>query len=1339
MYRIFIFTFLMIGFFAQLCAQEAGPVLSQGLSSKLGKYLYQDRTGVLWIATENGINRYDGNKVKSYVHNPSDSLSINHDFTTGIIEDTQGNIYVSSYAGVQLYSALNDNFCGQARFSDGRLLNKSIQHLCLLPDGSVCASGGGAWRLMVKDHQIIADTLIVHIENAEVNSVVCDDNQNIFLLTVEHGVYRLVNDRPVCVLPHSEGCTVAELRNVEGQVYAITSEHDIYRFRSSSDSFFKLNSHPISSSTVCDICSFDEDQLLVSTDGNSLKLVDKVTGEVTDYICDIPFANPTHLKIHRLLKDRQGNYWLCAYQRGVCMLPEKKNFFQYIGYRSPINDLIGTSNISSICKDRGESLWVGTDGEGLYHLDSLQTRPTSKHYTPISQGGTFPDIIKSIFVDSENNLWIGSYGNGLGRLAPDQKTYIPLPSLLQRNGHKALRIYDFAEDTEHRLWIATLGEGLFCLDVRSGKVIDDLFPYKEINRFQNCLLYTRTNHLYIGTYDGVFCIDLNSASKTPVHLCDHVVINALYEDHAGNLWAGTTNSLIKFDAQGLVDTYRQPEDFPLVSVNSISEDQNHHLWLATNKGLIDYNPEENSFSRFSENDGLEIFEFSKNHSVSDAIGNIYFAADYGIYYFNPERNVVAPRQSSIKLVDLYLNNEIVSGLTLSGGEPVITQPVSEVSEIRMSMPDNSFGIELGTIEYEKLGYANYEYSIDSGVWHCIPDHGNIAFFHDLKAGTYHIKFRRVDNKTVSDPRDLTIVIEPYWWASTWAKLCYLLLFVLAAYLIFKQVKYRMLSRRINDRRLRTIEINEAKLQFFTNISHEIRTPLSLIVSPLHKLMSTDTDQSHLQAYSTMYRNVKMLMQLINQLLDLRKIDNGRLKLVFRNNDIVSRLSELCSYFSVIAAEKNIHFTFSHEPDELFVWSDPGYFDKIFMNLLSNAFKFTPDNGTIEVRLETHSEAEGKQFVSISVTDTGIGINEADLPHIFERFYIADNNKDKGTSNGIGLHLTHSLVKLHHGTIAAWNNENGKGATFVVELPLGREHFRDDEVLSDENPDFSFIKSEAVNMVPDPEPPVYVKPSTPKKMLIIDDDPEIISYLRNELSADFHVLTCSNGKDGLQMALGQRPDVIICDVMMPEMDGITFCKKLKQNVNINHIPVILLTAKTDDSTNLQGLKYGADAYITKPFYIEVVRRTAFNLIGLRSQLYNIYSGQQLQENRQVEVEMESPNQKLLSRIMAVVNENIGNPDLSIDKLCEEVGISRAHIYRKLKELTNQSGRDFIKNIRLKYAEKLLLEDEHLIGEIATKLGYNNPNNFSADFKAKYGMTPNRWRAIHKNQDPGEWYS
>ena len=1330
MKKLIIVFFSLLIFFNETSAQEFKFLLDEQLSSKLISDIYQDSDGFLWISTDNGLNRFDGNKVKSYNHDESDSLSLCHNIVIGTFEDHNGDLYVGNYLGIQLYNKATDNFSKKAVRENGNPFEETVNGFCELPDGTLCSFGDNTWKITNKNGQPIIERLEWDINTSSIFRVACDNQNNIWALKRDVGLYKIRNgkSRFICEFNNNEFYTY-DFRLVNGIVYIITVDNDIYHYDSDSDKIVKVNKGPISKASIRDIIQYDENNLLVCTDGNGFKIVNRITGDVSEFYLNIPLLTSNHLKIHKAIRDQFGNLWLGLYQKGVAVISATQNAFGYIGYKSLLNNIIGNSTTSAICKDKTGNIWVGTDGDGIYRMNIDATE--SVHFPSYADGGTAPSIIKSVFADSEGDVWFGTYGNGIGKISSKHNRYESYENVFSRGGKITTRIYDIAEDGYKRLWVASLGAGTFCYDLKKKQIINELSFWDEINKWQTSLLYTSDNKLYIGSFDGIFVVDLNPDTITTKHLTYRTVINCFYEDSWGNIWSGDNNGLLSIDKDENITYYSEEQGLPNVSVNSINESSDNSLWLATDKGLINYYPEDGRCFRYTTNDGLQNMEFAKAHSFTDASGRLWFAGDYGISFFKPLDLVVNKNKRSARIIDFLINNESITTETLSNGRPIIDQPVFLSKTFNLSRANNSFAIEFGTYELDTPNFVEYKYSINGDQWHSLQPGSKRAYFNNLHTGTYYIRYKLVDNLIESDVQEIKVVISPYWWMSKWAIIGYIILFIIIAIYLFNQVRYQYLVQQRHERHRRAIEINEAKLQFFTNISHDIKTPLSLIVSPLQKLINTDDDPKRQVAYKTMYRNSKMLIQLINELLDLRKIDNGRLKMTFQQADIVSRLFEMCSYFDVIAEEKNIRFSFQHEAEEQLIWIDPVYFDKIIMNILSNAFKYTPNDGTVTISLKTITGENGKEFAHIEVKDNGIGIQDKDLRHIFDRFYIAENNKEKGNSNGIGLHLTRSLVGLHHGTIKAMNNGEAPGACFIVELPLGRDHFRNDETLLEN--DAVNIKAESIDFPIEKETSDIAKSQTTNTLLIVDDDPEILNYLRNELSQDFHIETCNNGKDALQMVFNKQPNIIISDIMMPEMDGITFCKKIKQNVNFNHIPIILLTAKSDETTNLQGLKYGADAYVTKPFYIEILRRTALNLVNLRSQLHNIYTGQQTQDERQVKIEMQSPNQKLLDRIMKVVNANISNPDLSIDMLCEEVGISRAHIYRKLKELTNQSGRDFIRNIRLKYAENLLLEDRYSIGEIAEKVGFSKASNFSSAFKEKYGLPPYQWREAQRNKE------
>lgn len=560
------------------------------------------------------------------------------------------------------------------------------------------------------------------------------------------------------------------------------------------------------------------------------------------------------------------------------------------------------------------------------------------------------------------------------------------------------------------------------------------------------------------------------------------------------------------------------------------------------------------------------------------------------------------------------------------------------------------------------------------------------------------------------------------------KTIYCLTAVIITIFIIVQIRQRYRARQEMLEHIHAEQLNEAKLQFFINISHEIRTPMSLIISPLQKLMATDYDTERQQSYNIIYRNAERLLRLVNQLMDIRKIDKGQMQLKFQETDIVSFIQDLHYTFAYQANTKHIKLDFHSEVKELKAWIDPKNFDKVILNILSNAFKFTPENGNIQIRLCTGNDPNAAEkalsrYFEISIEDDGIGINETELERIFDRFYqIRNSQNNSNIGTGIGLHLTRSLVELHHGSITVENNQGTPGCRFIVRLPLGKEHLKPEEI------DNSAVKQDSVHITtalpttPLIETPPKTHSKSKYRVLIVEDDDEIRRYICQELGRDFHMQECRNGKEAFTYILKKTPDLIISDIMMPEMDGMTLCSKVKQNINTNHIPVILLTAKSREEDNLEGLSIGADAYITKPFSIEILRQSTFNLIKSRERLRNNFQGSQTQKERMQELEIESPDERLLDRIMKVINDNIANPELNVEMVAETVGISRVHLHRKLKELTNQSTRDLIRNLRLKQAATLLAKKRQSINEVAALTGFTNVAYFSTAFKELYGMTP-----------------
>lgn len=1305
----------------------------QELTSSLVSNLFQDRRGHIWIATEDGLNRYDGTKVTVYRHSDDDPRSLAHNYVRTVFEDSKGHIFVGSYSGLQLYHPETDDFSPRAKYRWGAEMGISVSDMTETREGRIFASGDLICELKVENDSLILEPVRWDMPANMVGSPNTDKDDNVWIRKGA-SIYKISGDKTDSInVEEKYGFfPVAIYDDSEGELYLTSTTDNIYHLESGTGKLTRLNRRDqISKSGIHCILRYDKTHLLIGTDGNGIKCLDETTGEVTDYSVNIPTTQSNTLKAHVMLRDRDGNMWLAIYQKGVAMFSSKKNNFGYIGPKTPQYDIVGPNCIMALCNDRSGRIWVGSDGYGVYNIDSNTTQAT--HYTT-AEGA--PMIANTIFEDSEGTIWTGSYGEGCYQKAASAKTFSNCSRLFCRHGKPATQFFDIVEDHDKRLWIATMGDGIFCYDIRNKKVIDELSFSSGINQWMNCLLYTSKNTLLVGTFDGVHCIDLNKTPIEPRHIFKRSIIFCLYEDERHNLWAGTADGLLLFDTEkGIIKTFKSSQGLPANTIYSINGENDGSLWLSSSQGLTHFFPNNETCINYSVNDGLQGNEFSKNATITDNEGRIWFAGTNGLSYFQPQTVQSATLKRHVRISDFYLNNVPVRANTMTGNRPVINSSIYEARHFSLAHSSNAFSIELSTFEMDTPDYVQYLYSVNDGEWITLPKGSHLVSFTDLKPGTYKFRYKVRENTLESDPEEIAIEIRPEWWESQWAHICYVLAALVILLLILQQVRnhYRTNQKILQQKHAQ--EINEAKLQFFTNISHEIRTPMTMIISPLQQLMEGDHDAQRQNAYQTIMRNARMLLQLVNQLLDIRKIDNGQMQLSFCYTDIIALGNDIYSFFAPMAKEKNITFDFRHDDIEtLKTWVDPAYFDKILINLLSNAFKYTPKGGNITLNVEMlNKESQHDQQVKITVKDNGIGIPSEELSRIFERFYQVKGSRMAAQGNGIGLHLVKLLVGMHHGTIEASNNTDGKGSLFTVVLPLDKKAFSHDNIVEESTVETKIPNidhSDVPEQVTSEEPNTQTS-RTKLNLLVVDDDDEIRNYITQEFSRDFHVRACENGKQALELIFQKQPDIIISDVMMPEMDGITLCRKIKQNIQLNHIPVILLTAKTDEESNLQGLEIGADAYITKPFYVGILRQTAFNLIKVRSQLRNNYMGKQTQEDKIEQIEMKNPDDKLMERIMRVVNKHISDPSFTIDILCDEVGISRVHLYRKLKELTNQSASNFIRNIRLKQSEKLLLEG-NTINDIAERVGFKQASYFSTSFKELYGMSPLQWRDQHKGE-------
>ena len=789
-------------------------------------------------------------------------------------------------------------------------------------------------------------------------------------------------------------------------------------------------------------------------------------------------------------------------------------------------------------------------------------------------------------------------------------------------------------------------------------------------------------------------------------------------DHKGDLWMGTNDGLFRRTKdQAKLDTITINDAPNGMIIYSICEDNNNQLWMGTNQGLICLNTLTLKADYYYAADGLQGNEFCRNSSLIDQQKQLWFGGINGITYFNPDQIVRSRKDFNIALSNFYIYNQSIPG-----------------HDYRIKHKENNFTFELTALNFAiPREHITYQYSLNGNRWVSMMKGVSKISFNNLPAQRYHLRIRAKYYDVESNELNFSITVLPPWWRSWWAWTIYILIgFIVVGIILWLGYK-RYQSKLEIKRYIQEEKEKEAKLQFLINISHEIRTPMSLIISPLQKLMENDEDISlRKRNYSLMYKNAHRILNLVNQLLDVRKIEKGQMHLLFKQTEMVSFIEDVCENFTQLSTRKNIKLRFVHSDiKQLKLWIDPSNFDKIIFNLLSNAFKFTPEGGEVVIEL-----TQTTQSAQIVVRDTGKGLIEADKEKIFDRFFQSKQDSNGAAiGTGIGLNLTRSLVELHHGIIQADNNgENQPGCHFTITLPLESSHLGKEDMITEDKPEN--IESEDISdqtndrLVSTPETcysneakeAVRIKSKTKYHVLIVEDDEEINEYLCRELAEDFHLTSCGNGKEAIELLHKQPFNIVVSDIMMPEMDGISLCKHIKQHLQFNHIPIILLTAKTRETDNITGLSVGADAYITKPFSLNILRSTILNLIQNRLALKNSFSGTQEVGDKVESPTLQSPDEKLMERIIKVVNDNLSNTEISVKQIADEIGISTVHLNRKLKELTNQTTSRFIRNIRLQAAARLLAEKKHSIAEVSDLTGFSDPNYFSKSFKELYGMYP-----------------
>ncbi|MCR4602522.1 MAG: helix-turn-helix domain-containing protein [Prevotella sp.] len=1256
---------------------------SDRFSSSLIVDLCQDSQGALWIATDYGLNRFDGYKFQSFLHDDSDSLSLQNSVAVCLMNDKDGRLWVGTNRGLDRFDAASESFIHYP-FPSG--LVPRINCLLQLRNGSIMIGTGGYGV-----YEIGADDVVRANGSTGAGSYVehfFEDSRGRLWMSGYDGSIVMRENGEEHVF-HSEVGVVQSFLERDDEIM-IVCQHGILGFRNGRMEKTHADMSIVAGRDVIftrAISHANGDIYIGSRGWGLFRIVDGQPARLEYVNIDANGLDAGTAKVTAMLFDRNGNLWLGCHRKGILMVPQKP--VQFSCWNFELQGIRLGSTISSVCEGSDGIVWCTVQGVGVYGFD---------HQGHVVAHPQAPPAVEFIFHDRQQRYWLGT-DDGLF-------SYDPLTGRSQlKVSFDCDKFNDMTSDDRGNIFISTFSRG-FCVynpqtEVLTNHHIDEVDSVRGhlCNNWVMGMSIDRNGQLWMATSSGVSCYDPATDSFLShgwESLLPDVMCYNVCELRDGNIAIGSDQGLFLYD-RTTNKTMRFPDSDQLTNkvVCYIVQSNDGDIWCSTSQGIWQYSMTDKTFIGHVNGNGLTQKEYIYGVGMHTDDDMICFGQNDGLTVFKPsdirksEQNAEPLHMTGFRVGDQYVNSR-----TVINDVRVTDRAIDETEHFTLSYLDHTITMAFSQLNFDNPMDLSFEYRVNDGDWIRNPEGQNEFTLGHLQPGSYRIEVRGEQAGEYTPVKEVKVTIRAPWYAT---KLAYVLYFLVGAGLLaFVLFTFR---RRANQ------QMNEEKMKFLINATHDIRSPLTIILSALKKLEKN-------AAVETIESNSKRILALVNQILDVRKIDKQQMHLHCQSTDMVHFVNGICRMFEFNAQERHINFLFQHEGlEKLEAWVDRTQFDKVITNLLSNAFKYTDDGGEVLVGLYKDEEQ-----VRMTVADNGAGLDPDSLKHIFDRFYQGANSRKLNIDGtGIGLNLCKMIVDMHHGTIVAQNRRDGqRGSLFIVTLPLGNAHLKPTE-----------IEEVAPQQAASTSGTTELTGSGKHKVLLVDDDQEIAQYISTELSRYFKFGICSNGREGLKELLANDYDLVVSDVMMPEMDGFTMLRMIKTNMNLSHLPVIMLTSKAEVANRLEGLERGADAFLAKPFDMEELHITINSLIQNRMHLKGKFSGAQTQTDKLEKINMKGNDELLMERIMKVVNKNISDSDFNVEMLCSEVGISRTQLHRKMKEMTGLSASEFIRNIRLEQAARLLKEQKVNVTQVAYAVGFSNLAHFSTIFRKQFGVTPSEY--------------
>lgn len=1335
--------------------------------------IVQDKNGFIWVGTNGaGLYRYDGVNYFGYKHDKKQG-SVNSNFIYATFIDSKNNLWIGTDEGLCLYNRDLDNFTKiniQDAIVKGYEQPITIKTIIEDNNGDIILGSYsfGLFKLHVK-------TLKASLVHSKVLGkpnllIKCSarNKQGIIYLGTSYGLLEIDLNGKVKQVYKDKFKREPLLDDVEslvidkfGYLWLGTTENGLIKIKPETDNY-QFENFFITKNKILSIIQSSQDYILCGTENDGL-LVVNYKGEVLKKYLHSKYNNLS-LKsnsVWSLYEDKEKRLWLGYFNKGLGVFDKPNNKFNSLESLVNNDNSLQTSYVTSIVKDKKGNLILSNEGGGLdiYNLSAKTYIHVNKNNQNYYSGLDAADI-QTIFIDSKQNIWVGSWDRGIYFLKNGTTRFINY-NTTNTAGLKSNRIFSFSEDSKGRIWIGTFIKGLHYFDNKSNTFVHcNTKPFTESaldQAFIRKVFVDSDDILWVGTILGLYQVHLLADSSFRVTKMRDQMFNdktkyngiqtilSIYESNDKKIWIGTDGEgLFSYTKKNKI--FSNYDDFPGFeekSVRSIISDNNGSLWISGGSGLSKLDFKKKQSTNFNKDDGLVDNEFNNNAVFKDGNGELYFGGYEGVNYFNPNEIKKTEKAPSLYFSDFKLFNKSVKPNEENGP---LTKVISQTKEIILNHSQSVFTIEYVGINYNYSKKNNYAYYLEGFEkdWNYVGNN-RTATYTNLEPGTYvfKVKSANADGSWSNVQLELKIKILPPWWKTIWAYLIYaaILVFLIKYFNKIYQNRFKAKQAIILERE-KTIQLeklNNKKLQFFTNISHEFRTPLTLIINPLEDILrSKNVSREIHNKLKIVHKSSDRLSRLINELMDFNKLEFNKIFLQVKKIEVIAFVQEIIGYFDEEAAARNITIDFESELEKLEDWLDPKMLEKIIFNIISNAFKFTPDNGFITISIDEsdshHSVLlNGNKVPSFSITisDTGSGIHKEDLKRIFDRFYQVNNlNKDYYGSTGIGLEVVKEFVELHKGNIDV-ESKLGEGTKFIVTFPLGNSFYKENEVVNEvfeiEKNKNKFLFESNKYLVDDGEiineSKKEIVTDTAKEftVLIVEDNLELRNYLKMELSKLYKVITAENGKKGYELAVQKLPEIIITDVIMPVMDGLQLCKNIKGDLKTSHIPLLMLSAKAMVQDRIEGIDSGADIYLSKPFELDILKSSLAQLITSRQIMFKkFYTG----ITKQGKEKTTSLDNDFIQKILHFINDNLSESELSVELLSSKVFLSRSQLYRKIKTLTGVSVNEFIRNVRLEKAKQLLEQGNKNvnINEISYKVGFTSASYFAKCYKIKYGHLP-----------------